>query len=33
MIYDTRYVAGPGRNMMDAFVVIDMKIDSSSLSG
>ena len=31
MIYDTRYVAGPGRNMMDAFVVIDMKIESSSL--
>ena len=33
MIYDTRYVAGPGRNMMDAFVVIDTKIESSSLWG
>ena len=31
MIYDARYVAGPGRNMMDAFVVIDTKIESSSL--
>ena len=30
MIYDARYVAGPGRNMMDAFVVIDTKIESSS---
>ena len=33
MIYDTKYVAGPGRNMMDAFVVIDTKIESSSLWG
>ena len=33
MIYDMRYVAGPGRNMMDAFVVIDTKIESSSLWG
>ena len=31
MIYDTKYVAGPGRNMMDAFVVIDTKIESYSL--
>ena len=29
MIYDTRYVAGPGRNMMDAFVVIDQKSENS----
>ena len=29
MIYNTRYVAGPGRNMMDAFVVIDQKTENS----